>query len=170
MVSSAVRKPSLGASPLRQLADYFAKARKREGLIQYATIRIPKAFNNADVGRVPENFRQMIKDYREHGSEHSEKEVEAMLRVLQQPEDSNLCVRVDAVGLFALCSIFVHSQSCLAQQRGLALLAVSYCTLVKVLSLNTFRKRYISMSRTLMMLSRKSLARRLPLAQRFRYL
>ncbi len=51
-------------------------------------------------------------------------EVEAIVLALE-PCDSKVCERLDSLGLNILCSIFMYSQECLAQQRGLCLLAVS---------------------------------------------
>ena len=51
-------------------------------------------------------------------------EVEAIVLALE-PRDSKVCERLDSLGLNILCSIFIYSQQCLAQQRGLCLLAVS---------------------------------------------
>ena len=42
-----------------------------------------------------------------------------------EPRDLKVCERLDSLGLNILCSIFTYSQECLAQQRGLCLLAVS---------------------------------------------
>lgn len=55
---------------------------------------------------------------------HDMLEVEAIVVALER-RDSVLCERLDSRGLTILCSIFTYSQECIAQQRGLCLLAVS---------------------------------------------
>lgn len=54
-------------------------------------------------------------------------EVEAIVLTLEH-QDSVLCERLDSLGLTILCSIFIYSQECTAQQRGLCLLAVNQPT------------------------------------------
>lgn len=82
-----------------------------------------------------------IKKYREQWSQHSEREVDAIVRALE-PTSTDVCQRLDSIALVIICSILVHTESCLAQQRGLCLLAVS---LLRALSstqyLILFRKR-----------------------------
>ena len=51
-------------------------------------------------------------------------DVQAILLALDY-RDSTVCERLDSLSLTILCSIFMYSQECLAQQRGLCLLAVS---------------------------------------------
>ncbi len=50
-------------------------------------------------------------------------EVQVILRALED-RDSAICERLDSLSLTILCSIFLHSQECLAQHRGLCQLAV----------------------------------------------
>ena len=54
-------------------------------------------------------------------------EVQAIVLTLEE-RNSNICERLDSLSLTILCSIFIYSQECLAQQRGLCLLAVSLPT------------------------------------------
>ena len=54
-------------------------------------------------------------------------EVKEIVLTLEH-QDSALCERLDSLGLTILCSIFIYSQECTAQQRGLYLLAVSQPT------------------------------------------
>lgn len=54
-------------------------------------------------------------------------EVQAIVLALER-HDSTICERLDSRSLTILCSIFIYSQECLAQQRGLCLLAVSLVT------------------------------------------
>ena len=54
-------------------------------------------------------------------------EVQAIVLTLEE-RDSKICERLDSLSLTILCSIFIYSQECLAQQRGLCLLAVSLAT------------------------------------------
>lgn len=54
-------------------------------------------------------------------------EVQAIVLALEC-RDSTFSERLDSLSLTILCSIFVYSQVCLAQQRGLCLLAVSLST------------------------------------------
>ena len=46
--------------------------------------------------------------------------------------DSTVCDRLDSLSLIILCSIFMYSQECLAQQRGLCLLTVSISMICSV--------------------------------------
>lgn len=55
-------------------------------------------------------------------------EVEAIVLALQR-RDSVTCKRLDSRSLTILCSIFIYSQECLAQRRGLCLLAVRLSTI-----------------------------------------
>lgn len=55
-------------------------------------------------------------------------EVQAIVLALEHG-NSTVCERLDSFGLTILCSIFLHSQECIAQQRGLYLLAVSLPTI-----------------------------------------
>lgn len=52
-------------------------------------------------------------------------EVQAIVLALES-HDSTVCERLDSLSLIILCSIFLYSQECLSQQRGLYLLAVSF--------------------------------------------
>ena len=54
-------------------------------------------------------------------------DVQAIVLALDY-RDSTVCERLDSLSLTILCSIFMYSQECLAQQRGLCLLAVSLST------------------------------------------
>lgn len=123
MASTSIRTPSLGASPLLQLASYFEEARKRVGIISYAAPREILSSTDVDANSLPKGTLEVIKHRREHSSEHSKREVEAIVCALE-PRDSQLCARLDSMVLIILCSVFVHSQTCLAQQRGLFLLSV----------------------------------------------
>lgn len=80
---------------------------------------------NVKIGSVPDSTLITIKKYREEGSEHSKGEVEAIVRVLE-PVSTDLCTRLDARALVVICSVLVHTECCLAQQRGLYLLSVSF--------------------------------------------
>ena len=52
-------------------------------------------------------------------------EIQAIVLALES-RDSTVCERLDSLSLTILCSIFLYSQECLAQQRGLCLLGVSF--------------------------------------------
>lgn len=54
-------------------------------------------------------------------------EVQAIVQALEY-RDSSVCERLDSLSSIILCSIFFYSQECLAQQRGLCLLAVGMLT------------------------------------------
>lgn len=54
-------------------------------------------------------------------------EVQPIVLALEH-HDSTICERLDSRSLTILCSIFIYSQECLAQQRGLCLLAVCLVT------------------------------------------
>ena len=55
-------------------------------------------------------------------------EVQAIVLALER-RDSVICRRLDSLSLTILCSIFIYSQECLAQRRGLCLLAVRLSTI-----------------------------------------
>lgn len=85
--------------------------------------RIP----DGEMTRLPANTSQAIKQARLLGAQHDVQEVQAIVSALDS-RDTILCERLDSLGLTILCSIFIHSQECIAQQRGLCLLAVSLST------------------------------------------
>lgn len=79
------------------------------------------------MSRLPANTSQAIKKARLPGAQHDRQEVQAIVLALEYP-NSMVCKRLDSLSLTILCSIFMSSQECLAQQRGLCLLAVSSST------------------------------------------
>lgn len=90
---------------------------------------------------LPKGTLDTIKKYREEWSQHSGREVDAIVRALE-PNRTNLCKRLDTMALVILCSILVHTEPCLAQQRGLCLLAVSlFRALCSAQSLIPYRRR-----------------------------
>lgn len=75
----------------------------------------------------PANTSEAIRQARPLGAQYDMQEVQAIVLALEC-FDSKVCERLDSLSLTILCSIFIYSQECLAQQRGLYLLAVSLST------------------------------------------
>ena len=123
MASEFLRKPDFEASPLQGLADYFERARFQAGTIWYAFPEDNVITANTTFLSLREYTLQIVKDHRAQGSEYSVEEVQAFVRALE-PCDPQLCKRLDGRSLVIICSVIVHSQRCLAQQRGFYLLAV----------------------------------------------
>ena len=73
--------------------------------------------------RFPAKTFDAIIQARPRGTQFATQEVQAIVLALDSP-DSTVCERLDSLSLIILCSIFMYSQECLAQQRGLCLLTV----------------------------------------------
>lgn len=74
--------------------------------------------------RFPAKTSEVVVQARPPGTQYGSHEVQAIVLALDS-RNSAVCERLDPLSLTILCSIFVYSQECLAQQRGLCLLAVS---------------------------------------------
>ena len=70
---------------------------------------------------LPSQTLNTVKRYRHQESDHKSSEVDAIVQVI---EGTDICERLDPRAVVILCSVFVHSKPCLAQQRGLFLLSV----------------------------------------------
>lgn len=127
MASNFMRKPGLQTSPLQDLAAYFQKVRTQEGIVSYAPLWLHTSTTDEITVSLPNPILNTIKQSRDHGSEHSEREVDAVVGALES-STPQLCMRLDTRGLLVLCSVLVHAQACLAQHRGLYLLKVSCLT------------------------------------------
>ena len=73
--------------------------------------------------RFPATTHDAVIQARPRGAEYDMQEVQAIVLALER-RDSATCKRLDSRSLIILCSIFIYSQECLAQRRGLCLLAV----------------------------------------------
>ncbi|KAF6232349.1 hypothetical protein HO173_009454 [Letharia columbiana] len=106
MSSNSIPRPSQGAPPLMVLASWLETSHHRDDRVV----------------SFPANTSEAIKQTRPPGGEYNMQEVQAIVLALEC-RDSTFCERLDSLSLTILCSIFVYSQVCLAQQRGLCLLA-----------------------------------------------
>ena len=77
--------------------------------------------------RFPANTSDAIIQARSTGAHYHMREVETIVLALDC-RNSRICERLDSRSVIILCSIFIYSQECLAQQRGFCLLAVSLST------------------------------------------
>ena len=80
--------------------------------------------------RLGSGAQKSIVAYQKSHPAYEAVEVEAVVSALDV-EGSALCQRLNGFGAVILCSIFLHSKPCLAQQRGLYLLAVSIASNVE---------------------------------------
>ena len=76
------------------------------------------------MNRFPANTSDAIIQARPPGTLFSTLEVQAIVLALDS-RYSAVCERLDSLSLIILSSIFMYSQECIAQQRGLCLLAAS---------------------------------------------
>ncbi|KAK0516614.1 hypothetical protein JMJ35_001217 [Cladonia borealis] len=102
MASSAFKPSSTHNSALMELARFLEPARGGE-----RTIALPR------------HILEAVRD-----SRPSETEMNALIQAIE-PGLTTPCERIDCEGLLLLCWTFLHSTPCLAQQRGLCLIAES---------------------------------------------
>ncbi|KAL9103880.1 MAG: hypothetical protein Q9163_001117 [Psora crenata] len=95
------------ATPLATLADYFTHHRN----------------TNEPLGLGPDAQKSIVA-YQTSNAPYKAAEIEAVVTALDM-EGPALCQRLNGFGATILCSILLHSETCLAQQRGFYLLAAS---------------------------------------------
>ena len=91
---------------------------------------------NLNAKRLPRHILKAVRD-----SRPSETEIYALIHAIE-PGPTTPCERIDSEGILVLCWTFLHSMPCLAQQRGLCLIAVGHATFPETLRMLTWGRNH----------------------------
>ena len=163
MSTNAVLRPIQGVPSLLVLAAWIENTHDRDRTAVTWVAHCPSGHKISDerTNRFPANTSEAIVQARPLGSRYDMHEVQAIVLALER-SDSIACEKLDSRSLTILCSIFIYSEECLSQQRGLCLLAVSCRQPIVQWSLTACRKLCTGVSATWHSIQPSSGKRRLP--------